>query len=433
MPGLADIFGKGGVAEQFLLWGVVNQLTSPLLGPYARLLENKVNSITQAVPLSPDENARLVIRNYRSMNDAIAEAKENGISPDDFAALVKATGNPIAPGDAAEALRRGIIPEDSGSPDDVSFVNAIRQGDIQNKWADVIKKLAMQIPSPADALQAVLEGQVTEAEGRSLFAKFGGDPEFYQMLFNTRGQAPTPNEALTLANRGIIPWTGSGPDSVSFEQAFLEGPWRNKWLQPFRELGNYLPPPRTITAMVHEGVLTDAQALALWRKQGLSEELATAYLASAHSAKTAAHKHLTLGIIETGYKDQALSREEAGSLIVGLGYSQADTDFILTTVDLQRQIASVNHALNTVHSRYISGHIDRSTALGAIDSLGISAAQRDNLLTEWDIERKARVAILTPAQIKKAIAATLLTETEGIQRLENIGYSAQDAAIILAI
>jgi hypothetical protein len=55
-----------------------------------------------------------------------------------------------------------------------------------------------------------------------------------------------------MANRGIIPWSGSGPRSTSFEQAFLEGPWRNKWLGPFRKAAEYFPPPRTITAMYNE-------------------------------------------------------------------------------------------------------------------------------------------------------------------------------------
>ena len=75
-----------------------------------------------------------------------------------------------------------------------------------------------------------------------------------------------------MARRGIIPWDGEGAGVVSFRQAFLEGPWRNKWEPYFRSLADYIPPPRTVTAMVREGAMTDADALKWYRAAGLTQE-----------------------------------------------------------------------------------------------------------------------------------------------------------------
>lgn len=420
---------------QIFLYNIVGTLVGGLLAPFNQEMQNQTFGTWQNVPLSPGELARLVIRGHYGLEHATAEAKQSGMSPDDFHKLISGTGNPPSPGELAEALRRKLIPEDAAGDDAISFRGGIREGDLQNKWADIVKALSMAIPSPSDALQAVLEGQIPEDEGRALFEQFGGDPEFYQMLFNTRGQSPTPNELLTLANRRIIPWDGVGPDAVSYKQGFLEGPWRNKWEESFRALGEYLPPPRTVTAMVHEGVLTDALALELWQKQGLSEKLSAAYLASAKHAKNANHRHLSLSIIEQLYQEQAISRADATEMIGDLGYDAQDVQFILSVTDLKRLQASINRGITTVHTNYVNHHIDRARALGALDNLGIASAQRDDLLSTWTIERNARVAVLTPTQIKKAAMKDppLITPADALQRLVNFGYSQADAAIFLSL
>ncbi len=433
MPGLGSILGGHGAVEQIFIWGIVNQLVGAALTPYSRELENLANSKTQAFPLSPAELAQLVLRNYLDETTAIEAAKRSGESPDDFRLRVKATGQPLAPQQLAEALRRGIIPEDSADPATPSFRGGIRQGDIQDKWAPVIKALSMAIPSPVDALQALLEGQVSDETARELFVKFGGDPTYFQMLFDTRGAAPTPNEAAVMANRGIIPWEGHGAGVVSFEQAFLEGPWRNKWEPSWRSMAEYHPPPRTVTAMVRDGSLTDELALKLLKQQGLSDELAAAYLASAKHEKVAAHRDLSVSIIETLYEQKAITRADAETMIGDLGYDAREVGFILAVNDLKRVQATINRALGTIHTQYVNHKVTRNVASTDIDQLGLAADARDELLSIWDIERSARVALLTPTQVKKAAGKGLIELAAAIDRLLVWGYSADDAAIFMQL
>lgn len=435
MAGIEALFTGGGAVEQIAVYGVLQQLLSGLLAPYSRELENLTNGLTQAVPLSPADLATLVIRNYRSLGNAIDGAKQNGISPDDFTDLVHATGNPPAPEALAEALRRGYITLDDSDPLGTSYQQGIRQGDLQDKWADVVRKLATQIPSAIDIIEALIKGQISPDDGRAQYETVGGAPEYFDLLLHTAGQGPTPNEAATMANRGIIPWEGNGPDETTFEQAFHESAYRNKWLDAWRKMAEYFPPPRTIVAMLREGSLTDEQGLALLKQQGLSDVLAGAYLASAKHQRVAAHHQLSLSIVEQLYVDKAISRSDAESFIGDLGYDAQETAFILSVNDLKRLQANINRALNTIHTSYINHKIDRATASNDIDALGIASDARDEYLSVWDIESTARVALLTPTQIRKAakMDPPLIDAQAAIDRLTVWGYSPSDAAIFMQL
>jgi hypothetical protein len=247
---------------------------------------------------------------------AAREAAFAGVNADRFAVLAQLAGNAPDPTSLAVGLRRKLI-------DAATYDRGIRQGRLRDEWADLVRELAVVQPAPGAMLAAFLEGQIPEAEARDRYAQLGGDPAYFDILYNTEGQAPTPTQALELANRGIIPWGGSGPGVVSFEQAFLEGPWRNKWQASFRELGAYLPPPRTVTAMLREGALTPAQATTLLEKQGLTPELAAAYLSGAHHQGTAKTKELAESTVLDLYRDQLISRDQVLTFLGALGWAPA--------------------------------------------------------------------------------------------------------------
>lgn len=430
---LLQFFESGGPAEQIFLYNVVGQFVGALLTPYVNLLANQMNQLTQSVPLSPGDLAGAVVKGYESEGDASAEARKSGLSPGDFHTLVQATGDAPAPEVLAEALRRGFIPHDSSDPDTPSYLGGIRQGLLKDVWADVIQRLSLQRPSPGDFLNALLEGQTDAATAKAEYEKSGGDPEFFQLMFDTNGSAPTPTEAFTMANRGVIPWDGQGPDATSFEQAFLEGPWRDKWEKPFRALAEYLPPPRTVTAMYKEGSLDSATATDLLIKQGLTPTLAAAYLTSGATQKVVKAKELALSTIEALYVDQAISPSDAATMIQSLGYNADEAQFLLTVQDLKRTESAVNRALTTIHTQYVDHRIDRATASNAIDTLGIASTQRDSLLQIWDLEVQTHVAVLTATQVRQAFTKNLIGQPEAQARLENMGYSSEDAALFLQL
>ena len=438
LPGLGGagpegVFGKNSVGEQLFLWGVLEAIVGALIAPELQTLAQLSFEIDPSTVLTPAEVATAINRHFLTVDEGNGEAKASGVDSDRLRVMTDLAGDAPAPSDLAAALRRKLIPAAGTGPDAVTFEQGIAEGNLRDKWTDVVRQLAVEWPTPTDALDALLEGQVSHAEGEALYERFGGDPEFFQLLYNTRGQAPTPNEALQLLNRGIIPEYGTGPDSVSYEQAFLEGPWRNKWLQPFLALREYVTPPRTVTAMLREGAYTRAQAAAMYHKSGLTPEEITAYLDSASHQTTAHAKTLTESQLVAMYEGHLISRADVESLLEALRYDAHDAAMIIELADIRSTIASVNAAVTHIRSLFTAHKITEGAASGALSALQVPADQITHLMHVWKLAAAVNVRTLTEAQIVDAWDYGVLSQAEAESELRAIGYTPLDAWTLLSI
>lgn len=428
-----SLFKQGAIAEQLLVWSVLSQLIGTVLTPPLQELLRGVYSELQSAPLTPAELAVMVVRHIVGDQDATNYAKQSGIAPSDFERMVHVAGQGPGPAALAEALRRGIIEATGTGAASTSFEQGIAESDLKDKWTDTVKQLAVLEPTPADALDALLQGQLPEDQARSLYALFGGDPKHFTWLFNTRGSAPTPVELGVMAQRGIIPWDGTGPGAVSFDQGFLEGPWRDKWSDAFRQLAEYRPPPRTIVAMLRAGSLSDERGLQLLRQSGLSDELARDYIADAHLQKTQTQHDLALSQIGALYKDRLIDRAEAGLMLSALRYSTQSQAFLLDLWDFDALQVKVRSAVNKVHNLYVAHKIDAARASSTLDGLGVPPAGRDEMLTIWNLEREANVQQLTAAEIADAVYYDIIDFEQGVARLVALGWPQDDALLRIGI
>lgn len=419
--------------KQILIWQVAGQLIAPILNPVLTEVEKAVNRAAPTTVLTPADLAVAVVRNFKDQASAADMASQSGIPGDLFQVLIDLAGDAPGPQDLAEALRRGIIEETGTGATSTSFQQGIAEGRLADKWAPVIKALSVQWPTPTDALQAYLEGQIDQATATTLYERFGGDPTYFTLLYNTRGNAPTPLEAIQMANRGIIPWTGQGADVVSYEQAFLEGPWRNKWEQPYRELGTYVPPPRTVTALVKEGAVSDQQALTWWKASGLDDATAQQYLASAHSTKTTAAKTLTEASITELYTDQLISEAEASTMLQALGYSAADAEALLQLRAYTVSKSQLNQAIGRVRTLYAGGKLTKAGAQGALNDLHVPQAQSAQLMDLWDVEAGLQIKMLSASEIASALYYQVIDQPTAMSRLQAMGYDAADAWLLLSV
>lgn len=414
------------ILSQVFLYNVAGQLIGGALAPFIQAETNLAQSAFPNVPLSPADAAEAVIRNIMDEGTAAGEAVKSGVPSGDFHTLTLLAGNAPAPEQLAEALRRGFIGADR-------YLTGIRQGRLRDEWADLMRELAVRQPTPQEALLALVEGQLSEADARAKFAAFGGDPAQFDWLFGTVGAAPSPVEAGVMANRGVIPWSGTGLGVVSFDQAIAEGHSRTKWTDAYRALAEYLPPPRTVTAMHREGALTDAEAADLLRKHGLSPELAAAYLHASSQAKMAKAKELAESTVLALYRDKLVPRAEAATFIERLGYSAAQAEFILQVEDLAVESRFLRAAVGRVATLYVGHKITRTQAASALSQLKVDGKQADELLALWDIERAVNLRTLTPAQIEGAFGDGIIDQPEAIARLTAEGYTPHDAWLVLSV
>lgn len=388
--------------------------------------------LTRAI-LSPPDAAQAVVRGFIGKAEGEALAALSGVDSGTFTTMVALAGDAPSPTELSVALRRGLIPEDSGNPDKPGFVQGIEQGRLANKWIEMIRGLAQEWPTPTDALEARLVGQVSTEDSRKLYAKFGGDPQYWQLLFDTRGEAPTPLELGVLANRGDIKWNGLGPQETSFSQGFHEGRWRNKWEDAYRNLAKFRSPESTITLFLAHGVIDAEEAADEYAKLGMDEATIKRYIDEAHLEAFSDYRGATVSAILQAYHEQLITQDQALSILTDLHVDTRAAAILLELQDIQRAFEAVQNALSRIRTLYASRKITLKTVKQSLTDLGVPQQSIDGIVKSWQIENSVSVKVLTQAEITDAFKLGFLNEAEALTELENLGYTPFDAWILLSL
>lgn len=383
--------------------------------------------------LTPADLASAVVRNFIGQGDALKIAAQQGVDAAMLTTLVHLSGDAPGPQQLAEALRRGAIPPSGTGPNSTSFEQGIAEGRLADKWAPVIKALSVLWPTPTDALDAALKGQITDDEGRQLYTRLGGDLEFYPWLLASIGDSPTPLEAAALAARGIIAEHGLGPDVLSYDQAVKESRYRNKWGPAYRQLSQHIPPPSTIVTMLAHRQLDEKTAHGLLLQNDMTEQLAAAYVGEAEYQAISDYRGLTESAVVDMYIAHVITRPQAVSILGVLHVSEQAAGLLLDYADLRYVVDSMNKSVQRIAALFVGRKIGQSTAIDALAKLGISAAATDQMIQDWELQAAANVKTLTETQIVDAWYYQIIDEAEAISALGAVGYTPYDAWVVLSI
>lgn len=427
-----DLFGKGSAAEQLFVWGVLSQVIAALLSPAFRELEQLVNHVAPNQLLTPADVATAINRSFMTRAEGITEANGSGVDEARLAILQHLAGNAPAPEELAAALRRSIIPEHGDGPAAVSFDQGIREGNLLDKWGPTIQALAKAIPSPADIIEGQLKGQLDAATAQQLYAMVGGDERFRQLLVNIAGNPPAPGQLLDLANRGIIPWTGTGPDVLSVQQGIFEGRSKDKWYPVYPRLAEYRPPPETVRTLLESNGITEAEATAYWASYGMTATTIAQYLTAARNNTNQAARGLTEQAVLQMFYYQFISADDATKFLSLMGIDAGNAALLLAWTDMQRATAAVTRAVNRIQALFTARKIDVPTATDALDRLGVPGAAITDIISTWEVVASVNVKTLTEAQIIDAWAKGVLTNDQASGELQAIGYTPFDAWVLMA-
>lgn len=399
-------------------------------------LHNKWGPVLEALSeqlLTPADAANAVVRNFLPETDAALLAGKQGIEPATFQTMIHLAGDAPGPQQLAEALRRGLIPAAGTGPASTSFTQGIAEGRLADKWAPVIEGLSQLWPTPTDALDAALKGQITAAEGRQLYTRLGGDIEFYPWLLASIGDSPTPLEAAVLAARGIIAEHGTGPDALSYDQAVKESRYRNKWGPAYRKLAEHIPAPSTLVTMLAHRAIDEPAAHALLLENDMTEQLAAAYVAEAEYEAISDYRGLTEAAVIDMYIAHVVTRDQAVQILGVLHVSEQAAGLLLDYADLRYVVDSVNKSVQRIAALFTGRKIGQTTAIDALTKLGISATAIDQIIGDWELQAAANVKTLTETQIVDAWYYGITSTAEAITDLGAIGYTPYDAWTVLSI
>lgn len=382
--------------------------------------------------LSPADAASAVVRNFLALADAEKIAGQQGVSSQTLATLIHLSGDAPGPQQLAEALRRGLIPATGTGPGSIAFTQGIAEGRLADKWAPVIKGLAQIWPTPVDALDAAVKGQLTPAEGKQLYQRLGGDIEFYPWLLESIGDSPTPLEAAAMAARGIIGEHGTGPDVLSYDQAVKESRYRNKWGPVYRQLSEHIPAPSTIVTMLAHRALDEATAHGLLLQNDMPADLAAAYVAEAEYEAISDYRGLTESAVLDMYVAHVVSRDQAVAILGVLHVSTQAAGLLLDYADMRYAIDSINKSVQRIATLFTGRKIAVQTATDALTKLGLSPAAVDQVIQDWELQAAANVKTLSESQIIDAWYYNVMGQDEAINDLGAVGYTPYDAWVLLS-
>lgn len=374
--------------------------------------------LTRAL-ITPADAADMTVRGIISQDEGRQIAAKSGYTPEDFDKLVLDTGAPLALEQLLLLYRRGQV-------NDAELEHGIRQSRIRNEWIPFAKELRYAPPSASDAIRAAVQNQLPHDEAIRKFSEAGLNPTEFDWMFNTAGRPPGTQELITLARRGLI-----SIDVV--KQAVRESDIKTKYVDIIAEMYEYRPPPRTIVALMRAGTISDSEGLRLLIQQGLKPALAEAYVHEAHKGRTETARHLAQSQILKLYHERAIDVDQTLKMLEGIGWSETDAQFLIMAQDLQREAQALEAALTHVHSLYVGHKTDRSVAVSSLAALGIPQTQAAHLLELWDYERSVNVPTLTRAQVAAAYKWNLLNQDDALAKLQALGYSADDATLILEL
>lgn len=419
--------------EQIFVWQVLQQITSTVLGPEMAGLQQEIYSKNSSLQLSIADAVEAVIKSHYTEKQGEDEAALSGVKAERFRTLIANAGDPPGLDFLTEAYRRGFIPWDDGDPNGTSATQGIRESRLKNKWIKHVREMEWHLAPVGSIIEGWLRAQIPEAQALALLAKNGVDEPTARLMYNSAGRPPGPMELIELYRRGVIPEAGEGGATLSLRQGYLETDLKNKWYAKWLELARYVPPPRTVTALLRQGTITDAEALALFKDAGLDQHLAAAYVANAHHHATAATRELAKADILALYTEKYFPEAEALKHLEDLGYPAPVAAFELAIADFRAEKALITSAVNRVRNAYIARKLEKAEVIRALDALAMKPAQRDQLITIWEMERAENVATLTAAEIVHAAKLGIATEDYATAWLQAHGFSAHDAWLRLGL
>lgn len=122
--------------------------------------------------------------------------------------------------------------------------------------------------SPADLAHAVVRSYQDRASAAADAQKSGIDADRFQILTDLAGVAPGPQQLAEALRRGVIPATGSGADSTSFEQGIRETDLLDKWTDTIKALAMLWPSPADIIDAVVKNQIPTAEGQATYERVG---------------------------------------------------------------------------------------------------------------------------------------------------------------------
>ncbi|MDP2957825.1 MAG: hypothetical protein Q8N53_15470, partial [Longimicrobiales bacterium] len=144
-------------------------------------------------------------------------------------------------------------------------------------------------------------------------------------------------------------------------------------------------------------------------------------------------RDLTQAPILRAYTEGLWDRARAQKELEDMGYLPASADLLLQLEDVKTEEARTEAKIKLLREKVVSFEVDLAAAGGELQQLGISPERQELLLAQWEADSQPNIRRLTTAQITRGVTLELFTSDEALLRLQQLGYTGDDAAIVMGL
>jgi hypothetical protein len=376
------------------------------------------------LPVSPPTGTGRVEKFPTSSLGTLDEAAASGWDEDRLFVQTAISGRPMGPEAAASAVFRDILLR-------VDYDRAVSEGDVRNEWADAIFETSRQIATANDYVQAHLRGWITELEMYEGAARHGMSREDAHLLFLRSGRPPSPTQMWTAWAREA---RSPGGDTFTFEDfaaGIKQSDIRPEYVNTLWDIRFNYPSLFQMRQLVSSGVLPRAEALDILHKQRYPDALAVLMVDGWTRGGTARMKELTAAQLDAEYEGLYITQAEYLAALEGLGYLPHEAQMMVELGDARRVKAQRDKTVEAIRKAYLKHTFQQPEAEGLLVDEGLPAEAIGLIMHEWNLQLQTERANLTPTQIRRAYVKGVLSRADALAALEDLGYSATEAAVLL--
>lgn len=333
-----------------------------------------------ALPYSVDVPVGNVEPFPTSTLDTAKEAAASGIDLERLRVQTALVGLPMALDRAARARFRNILT-------DGDYLRAVLEGNARGEWAAAELEVAREILTSHDYTELQLRGFYGRDERIKNTAKHGMSEADSDLLFDVIGRAPSVHTIVVGIARG-----GKYPGSYAnvpepYRSAIQRSNIREEWCEIVYAARFGYPSPFVLKSLAIAGDLGNSEAV---------EKI----------------------LLEIGWKPELAATVAPKWVPAG---SKGDPH----VTKAQTQLWA------TIHKSYVAQESGPPEAESALTALGVAPEAHAEVLALWDHERRIVREALSPTQIKKAIGQPGKDHAWALERLQDRGWSTDDADTFL--
>lgn len=254
--------------------------------------------------------------------------------------------------------------------------------------------------------------------------KAGITDEAVRWYWRAHWELPSPTLGYEMLHRRII-------SQDELESLLRTADYAPNWIPKMIEAA-YSPLTRVDARRMFEtGVLSEEEYYNSMLDVGYSPENARRFVDWVKADKASADKDLSISQSKEAWKLGIYSDEKFSSELVKAGY---DTQEAQTLIAIERQ-ADINKLLDKritlLVRKYVYQLSDKAALRDGLADLGLQSERSEEIITNAEIERLNKRKLPSRANLDSFLKKGLISESEYIQRMAQIGYVEEDARLFM--